>query len=310
MSTGQAAAIAALANLTPEQLTLAIATALTAPAAPATPCIKISPPQKKFKYERLYNIYTFIFACEAVFDHQGTTDKWTHVCYTISYLEGTPIMWAQSFIQKLSATVWATYTWAQFKTDLTGIYGNPDHHLGVAGDLLRLQQKHSAAEYTSEFSALSQLTNWDNQALTDQFYDGLKQEVCVEIARGTFPASLTNLVHEAIQINSRLFEGRRGSGSYRPVFSQNRPPPQTRHDPNAMDVDATTRLPRLKPELRSQLMREGKCFRCRKGGHISRECKGGPAVVAATSTAPAVEPNYCFDPNMGEENSNYVAPDL
>ena len=37
-------------------------------------------------------------------------------------------------------------------------------------------------------------------------------------------------------------------------------------DPNAMDID------RLTTEERTQLMKEGKCFKCRKQGHLSRDC--------------------------------------
>jgi hypothetical protein len=41
-----------------------------------------------------------------------------------------------------------------------------------------------------------------------------------------------------------------------------------RKDPNAMDVDAMTF------EERQTLMRQGKCFRCKKPGHLARDCPG------------------------------------
>ena len=37
-------------------------------------------------------------------------------------------------------------------------------------------------------------------------------------------------------------------------------------DPNTMDID------RLTTEERTTLMKEGKCFKCRKQGHLSRDC--------------------------------------
>ena len=37
-------------------------------------------------------------------------------------------------------------------------------------------------------------------------------------------------------------------------------------DPNAMDID------RLTTEERTLLMKEGKCFKCQKQGHLSRDC--------------------------------------
>jgi hypothetical protein len=39
-----------------------------------------------------------------------------------------------------------------------------------------------------------------------------------------------------------------------------------RKDPNAMDVDALTM------EERGMLLRQGKCFRCKKMGHMTKNC--------------------------------------
>jgi Zinc knuckle len=39
-----------------------------------------------------------------------------------------------------------------------------------------------------------------------------------------------------------------------------------KRDPNAMDVDALTM------EERGMLMRQGKCFRCKKVGHMAKDC--------------------------------------
>jgi Zinc knuckle len=39
-----------------------------------------------------------------------------------------------------------------------------------------------------------------------------------------------------------------------------------KRDPNAMDVDAKTM------EERGMLLRQGKCFRCKKAGHMAKDC--------------------------------------
>ena len=40
----------------------------------------------------------------------------------------------------------------------------------------------------------------------------------------------------------------------------------TQKDPNAMDVDA------MSIEERNKLMKKGACFRCKKTGHLSKDC--------------------------------------
>jgi hypothetical protein len=46
-----------------------------------------------------------------------------------------------------------------------------------------------------------------------------------------------------------------------------------RRDPNAMDVDGGKFNP-LTPEEREELRKIGACFRCRKQGHMSKQCPG------------------------------------
>ena len=48
-------------------------------------------------------------------------------------------------------------------------------------------------------------------------------------------------------------------------------PRQKRKDPNAMEVDAI-KTGRLSDEERAKLLKEGRCFRCKKMGHMSRNC--------------------------------------
>ena len=46
---------------------------------------------------------------------------------------------------------------------------------------------------------------------------------------------------------------------------------QKRKDPNAMEVDAI-KTGRLSDEEKAKLLKEGRCFRCKKMGHLSRNC--------------------------------------
>jgi Zinc knuckle len=54
-----------------------------------------------------------------------------------------------------------------------------------------------------------------------------------------------------------------------------------RRDPNAMDVDALT------VEERAMLLRQGKCFRCKKTGHMAKYC---PSKLGESSEQKEVDP--------------------
>jgi hypothetical protein len=74
------------------------------------------------------------------------------------------------------------------------------------------------------------------------------------------------LDHKHTKIN-RVVERTRGSSSGKDKASQKKFYfPRRERDPNAMDVD------RLTIEERDKLLKEGKCFRCRRTGHRANEC--------------------------------------
>ena len=65
-----------------------------------------------------------------------------------------------------------------------------------------------------------------------------------------------------------LRKGTQYSSFRTPNTSAPRNPP----DPNAMEIDAV-RLKKLSPQEHAKCMREGRCFRCRKTGHDTKNCR-------------------------------------
>jgi hypothetical protein len=53
---------------------------------------------------------------------------------------------------------------------------------------------------------------------------------------------------------------------------QKAPPLKRQRDPDAMDVDTICTTGKLSNEEHTRLMKEGRCFRCHKLGHMSRAC--------------------------------------
>ena len=66
----------------------------------------------------------------------------------------------------------------------------------------------------------------------------------------------------------------------------------SRKDPNAMDIDVVTRTYNtMTNEERTELMKKGLCFWCKKPGHLSRNCpdkkgKTPPAQTPANTSTP------------------------
>ena len=50
----------------------------------------------------------------------------------------------------------------------------------------------------------------------------------------------------------------------------------TQKDPNAMDIDA------MSIEEQNELMKKGACFRCKKTGHLSKDCLTRNKVTGTT----------------------------
>ena len=97
--------------------------------------------------------------------------------------------------------------------------------------------------------------------------DEWKAAACTEVARAKekYNAGLTNTQRRNQQ-----------NWHYNTTQPQHCAPTQTNPNPNIvpMDVDATTttNFKKLTPEERTQLAKEGRCFRCRLQGHVARNC--------------------------------------
>ncbi|KDQ06539.1 hypothetical protein BOTBODRAFT_181505 [Botryobasidium botryosum FD-172 SS1] len=204
----------------------------------------------------------------------------------------------------------AALTWDTFKASFLVIFGDSDRHLKAMTKIRNLRLSR-VLHYTTEFSALTGITGWDENALINAFHEGLEDPIKMEIARGVYPTSLTDIVLEAVCLDGRLFEAQKRTTPQRtPAVSY--PAHRIQRDPNAMDVDAvrTGPLPRLTDDLRDQLRREGSCFRCRQQGHMARECPNcqGPSGASRVNSVASTPVPNARDEFIRNPHYVHIAP--
>ena len=148
---------------------------------------------------------------------------------------------------------------------------------------------HGLDDYISTFERLARLGGYNlaDKAVIDMFVNGLPNSLAINVARFNTPRSFNDWKRGAVEhhttymwIKSRFHKGR---SEARPTQDQWRKA-FTKKGDDAMDTTpgrvkarATNMRPPLNDEEREKLRKEGRCFRCRKQGHLSRYCPEKPS---------------------------------
>ena len=143
-------------------------------------------------------------------------------------------------------------------------------HLKMKGDHLD--------EYIAEHTTLVAEVEWDHDSEMSchSFREGLPPALARKIIDfDGMPTTLTAWEKAARKYHSRWamskalgYMGRQDRPGKEKSTHWNTREKKKERDPDAMDVDFT----QMHPDKKEQLMKAGKCFRCEKQGHLSREC--------------------------------------
>ena len=127
-----------------------------------------------------------------------------------------------------------------------------------------LSQKTSVNAYNHEFRAIMlELPDMDQATRMNYYLRGLKDNLRPFVAMQT-PADLAAAETIAERVDAVTFKPQSRTPGFRPNPGYRSPGGAT-----PMELDA---IGKLTPAEREKLRKEGGCFRCRKTGHLARDC--------------------------------------
>jgi hypothetical protein len=232
------------------------------------------------------NFKKFLQNVEVYMDvnHETYNNDLRKIAFILSFMAtGSVVTWKAQFIEEAYARPtpansndWLG-TYVQFRKDLLEAFSMFDS-VGDALDELRSLRKTKNElinEHIAKFKMLAAESKIDttNPLTIKLFKETLPWGLMLQLIKLETPLKTINdwyewaaeLDHRHAKIN-RAVEQTWGTGGKDKTPQKKYYFPQWEWDPNAMDVD------RLTIEERNQLMKEGRCFKCRNTGHWANEC--------------------------------------
>jgi hypothetical protein len=164
-----------------------------------------------FTGDRL-DLDTYLTRCQHVFLTQPSLflTEQHKVLYAASYLKGAAYSWMKPLVQEyakgLSVPIEFT-SFQQYSESLTRMYGDPDMVKSITREINALGQTSSVSAYASEFRRLQAYIAWNDKALFDRFYNGLRDNVKDGLVHeNPRPVLLETLMSAALRIDARIYE--------------------------------------------------------------------------------------------------------
>lgn len=257
-----------------------------APTSFGTPKTKVPTPQPFFG--KRYQVKPFISGLNIYFtlrSHEFPDEK-TKLLFAASLLRGPAFDWFRPYEQSFSpgashSGALSIATIEDFYEQLTNTFGDPDEPLTAATKIYKLSQTTSVAAYISEFQRLSSQLTWNEDALKDFFFQGLKPAIKDNIVRGTIPTTLKDMIRLASNLDNRFQQSRQFNNNHHHGPARN----FQRSGPEPMDLDALSystkanpppqaKQPRgpLSQQERQHRLDNNLCLYCGKAGHSVQSC--------------------------------------
>ena len=223
------------------------------------------------------------------------TNLFSWVLMFLSFIKGDKVQewtqeqlqWAIDYVAQAPGNDNHEYLWTTVSSAFFRAFTNIMREVDAQTDIKTLKMKgdHGLDDYISTFKRLARLGGYNlaDQAVIDMFIDGLPTSLAINVAKFNNPRNFNNWKQGAVEhhtmymwIKSKFHN--KGRNNACPTQDQWKKA-FTKKGDNAMDTTpgwvkahATNTRPPLNDEERERLRKEGRCFRCKKQGHLSRYC--------------------------------------
>ncbi|XP_061698580.1 5'-AMP-activated protein kinase subunit gamma-3b isoform X1 [Syngnathoides biaculeatus] len=258
-------------------------------AAPVPPRATITPLSRPERFSGdSGNVKPFLAQWDLHFELQASafpTDR-SRIPFVISHMTGRAEAWATAKWSRNSETC---RSWASFVCALTQVFQYAAPERQAASSLMTIRQgRCRVSDYAIEFRIRAAESRWNEEALHDAFYEGLSPQIRGHLVAMDLPPSLNSLIALALKVDQRLTVQRQMEGlreeereSHSPVVSASQPPVLSA-SPEAMQVEGLG----SSAEERLRQRREGRCFYCRRLGHLIARCPTRPGHSDIRITTP------------------------
>jgi len=240
--------------------------------------VRIPKPEVFSGGKKLKDTEEWLFCMDSYLNASGVTTDIERITVAVGYLRGAALTWWRRISSP--GTPGRPTTWNEFGRALLSTF-QPINPAEAARDILaRLRQTTSVRQYAAAMRDTAlEIPGISDDELKDRFIRGLKSATQTEV-RLRAPPTFDEAVKIAERYDAMRYRLTKPFAPPNPSFGQrgdsNGPSPMELGaaldaNPSSLTPNGTKR-PKLTPALRQQLIKEGKCFYCRRKGHMAVNC--------------------------------------